>query len=107
LAPLRIFIVTLYSLYQANRISPEIGASLARSCETAGYRNVRNNWVEFRTDSSVIENMIMVYDEIRAAVDSNGILPAAEVDRQQKILESLDGQELPPVWGMYRVACEV
>jgi ubiquinone/menaquinone biosynthesis C-methylase UbiE len=107
LAPLRVWAVALNELYLASRLSPDVGASLARTLETAGYRRVRSDWSECRSDALMVENMRLVYDEIRERLDTLGILTAAEVERQQRLLAALPAQPLPAVWGIYRVVCDV
>jgi ubiquinone/menaquinone biosynthesis C-methylase UbiE len=106
LAPLRTWAVAINQLYQANRLSPAIGATLARTLELAGYRHVRGDWREARSDAFTIENMEMFYDEVRDALQTLGILTAAEVAEQQRMLRALPGEGLPAVWGIYRVAGE-
>src|SRR5262249_13063810 len=44
LAPLGVWSTAINMLYLANRISPDVGASLARSLELAGFRAVRTAW---------------------------------------------------------------
>src|SRR5262245_30997332 len=58
LAPFRIWAVAINHLYQSIRISPEVGANLARTLELAGYRNVRVAWIECPSDAMTIENML-------------------------------------------------
>src|SRR5579883_1089684 len=59
LAPLRVWAAAINQLYQANRLSPDVGASLGRTLETAGYRRVRADWTECTTDAMSLENMVM------------------------------------------------
>lgn len=106
LEPLRVWAVAINQLYQAIRVSPEVGATLARTLEAAGYRNVREQWSEGRSDAMVIENMLMFYDEVRDRLAALGVLSAEEVDRQQALLRGLTSASLPSVWGIYLVACE-
>jgi len=106
LAPLGVWPRAINQLYQTNRLSPDVGATLARALETAGYRRVRASWTEGRADELMIENMVMVYDEIRDQVDALGILSAAEIDEQQRLLRALTPDGLPAVWGIHRVAAE-
>jgi ubiquinone/menaquinone biosynthesis C-methylase UbiE len=106
LAPLRVWTIAINQLYLANRISPDVGATLARAMEAAGYRNVRAEWMEGRSDAICIENFLMFYDEVRDRLQSLGILTAAEIDEQQRLLRQLPPDGLPPVWGIHRVACE-
>jgi len=107
LAPLRVWAVAINHLYELNRLSPDVGASLARTFTSAGYTNVRSDWSECRSDEMMIENMLMFYDEVRDRLDVLGILTKAEVDEQQRLLRQLRSESLPPAWGTYRVACAV
>src|SRR5262249_4650401 len=106
LAPLRVWTIAINQLYQANRLSPAVGATLARGLELAGYRNVRGNWTEANSDSTTIENMLMFYDEVRDRLAALGILSAAEVEEQQRLLRALPQAGLPGVWGIFSVVCE-
>ena len=106
LEPLRVWGIAINELYLANRISPAVGATLAQTLEMAGYRNVRSEWLECRSDANTIENMSMFYDEVRDRLALLGILNKEEIDRQQRLLAALPTQGLPAVWGVYRVACE-
>jgi ubiquinone/menaquinone biosynthesis C-methylase UbiE len=106
-APLRIWVSALNHLYLASRLSPDVGASLARTLEAAGYSNVRSAWAPCRSDALMIDNMRMVYDEIGARLEALGILSAAEIARQQQLLAALSTEQLPPAWGSYRVVGEV
>lgn len=103
LAPLRVWALAINHLYLAKRISPDVGASLARTMQAAGYRNVKAEWSECRSDEMMIENMLMFYDEVRERLNEAGIMTGAEVDRQQVLLRELRG-DLPAVWGSFRVA---
>ena len=105
-AALRVWATALNDLYLARRISPAVGATLARSLAAAGYRNVREEWHEFPSDALVIENMLMFYDEVRGPLESYGILSAAENAEQQRQLRALLPGPHPGVWGMFRVVCE-
>ncbi len=102
LAPFQVWAIAINTLYQANRISPDVGASLARTLETAGYRKVRAKFSPCPSDERTIENMLMFYDEIRDRLTALGILPAEQVAEQQRLLAALKGR-LPAVWGSYRV----
>jgi ubiquinone/menaquinone biosynthesis C-methylase UbiE len=106
LEPLRAWAVVINQLYQANRLSPDVGASLARTLALAGYRRVRAEWAEGRSDGSSIENMLMFYDEVRDRLQALGILSAAEIDRQQALLRALPAGPLPAAWGIHLIACE-
>jgi len=105
-APLGVWAVAINQLYLANRISPDVGASLAQTLETAGYSRVRADWSACRSDALMIENMLMFYDEVRDKLQTLGILTAEETEKQQRLLRGLSADTLPPAWGIYRVACE-
>jgi ubiquinone/menaquinone biosynthesis C-methylase UbiE len=107
LTPLRVWATAINELYLARRISPDVGATLGRTLEMAGYRNVRSIWTECATDSLVIENMLMFYDEVRDTLDSLGILSATQVAEQQELLRALPVNSLPAVWGLFGVAAIV
>jgi ubiquinone/menaquinone biosynthesis C-methylase UbiE len=106
LAPLHVWAVAINQLYQANRLSPDVGATLGRALELAGYRNVRADWSECRSDEMMVENMLMFYDEVRDRLGALGILSAGEIEEQQRLLRALAPGPLPAVWGIYRVACQ-
>src|SRR5205807_6332490 len=95
LAPLGVWAVAINQLYLANRISPDVGASLARTLETAGYRNVRAGWSECRSDGMMVENMLMFYDEVRDRLQELNILTAEEIEQQQRLLRTLVPGSLP------------
>src|SRR5262249_38787523 len=61
LEPLRVWAFAINQLYLANRLSPDVGASLARTMQLAGYQQVRGDWFPCRSDSLMIENMLMFY----------------------------------------------
>ena len=107
LEPLRVWAIVISKLYQHNRISPEVGATLARTLESAGCKRVRSAWSECTSNAMMIENMRMFYDEVRDRLSSFGILTLEEVAEQQRLLHGLRPESLPPAWGMYRVACEI
>jgi ubiquinone/menaquinone biosynthesis C-methylase UbiE len=106
LAPLRVWAVAINQLYQVNRLSPDVGVGLRRTLENAGYRNVRADWSECRSDRQTLENMEMFYDEVRDHLQALGILTAEEVERQQHLLRALAPESLPGVWGIDRVVAE-
>jgi ubiquinone/menaquinone biosynthesis C-methylase UbiE len=106
LAPLRVWAVAINQLYQVNRLSPDVGAHLARTMELAGYRRVRAGWAERRSDALMIENMLMFYDEVRDRLRALNILTGAQVDEQQRLLRALPAGSLPAVWGIHQVAGE-
>jgi ubiquinone/menaquinone biosynthesis C-methylase UbiE len=107
LAPFHVWAIAINQLYQARQLSPAVGATLSRSFEMAGFRNVRSNWSECITDAMMIENMLMFYDEVRDRLAALNILTTEQVEEQQRLLGALPVQSLPPAWGIYRVGCEV
>jgi ubiquinone/menaquinone biosynthesis C-methylase UbiE len=107
LAPLHAWAIAINQLYQLNRLSPEVGASLARTLELAGYQNVRGSWTEARSDALTIENMLMFYEEVGERLQALGLMTRADVERQQSLLRALNPDALPGVWGIYSVSCEV
>ena len=106
LAPLRVWAIAINQLYQANRLSPDVGANLARTLETAGFRHVRADWAECRSDGAMIENMLMFYDEVRDRLQALGLLTPEEVAEQQRLLRVLSPDTLPAAWGIHRVSAE-
>jgi SAM-dependent methyltransferase len=107
LAPLRVWATHINELYLVRRISPDVGATLGRTLELAGYRNVRSTWTACATDDLVIENMVMFYDEVRDTLQSYGISTIREVEEQQRLLRALKVDSLPPVWGLFRVTAQI
>jgi SAM-dependent methyltransferase len=105
-APLRVWLTAINDLYLARRLSPDVGATLGRAMESAGYRNVSVEWTEYPTDATVVENLILLYDEIRHPLAELGILTPAEVDEQQRLLRALPAAGRPAAWGMFVVAAE-
>jgi ubiquinone/menaquinone biosynthesis C-methylase UbiE len=103
LAPLRWWAVAINHLYLANRISPDVGASLAQTLTLGGYQKVRSNWLECRSDGMMIENMLMFYEEVKEPLASLGIMSATQVDEQQHLLRALSPSSLPAAWGIHSV----
>src|SRR6516162_8998840 len=89
LAPLGVWAVAINNLYLANRISPDVGATLAQALKTAGFANVRGDWSECRSDGMMIENMLMFYDEVRDQLQALGILTSDQIELQRGLLQSL------------------
>ena len=54
----------------------------------------------------VIGNMLMIYDEIRDRLIALGILSAAQIEDQQRLLRALKPESLPAAWGNHRVAAD-
>ncbi len=107
LRPLLVFAKAINDLYAARRISPAVGASLAPALEDADYEAVRHAWHPFASDESVLENMAMIYDEVRDTLASLGILTPAEIEEQKALLRALPTGALPPVWGLHQVTAVV
>lgn len=103
LAPLGTWALAINQLYQANRLSPAVGATLAAALELAGCGHVKSFWSECRSDGLMIDNMLMFYDEVRDRLAALHILSAAEVDEQQRLLRALPRERLPAVWGSFAV----
>ena len=103
LAPLGVWAVAINQLYQANRLSPHVGATQAQTLEIAGYRSVRAGWSECRSDGLSVENMLMFYDEVGDRLQALGILSGPEIERQQRLLRALNADSLPAVWGIHSV----
>ena len=103
LAPLRQWAVAINHLYEIRLLSPAVGATLAQTLETAGYRDVRGAWFPGRSDAMMIENMVMFYEEVGDQLAAAGISTVEEVARQQTLLRALADQPLPPVWGIHLV----
>src|SRR5438309_8713052 len=82
---------------------------LAPAMAEAGYTDVRHAWHPFATDASVLENMQMIYDEVRDTYAALGIITPAEIAEQQKLLAALVSRvgSLPPVWGLHQVTATV
>jgi ubiquinone/menaquinone biosynthesis C-methylase UbiE len=106
LAPLRVWAIAINQLYLARRISPAVGASLARTLELGGYQRVRSEWAECPSNDLTIENMLMFYEEVRDRLPELGILSADEIRKQEQLLRDLPRVALPAVWGTHRVVAE-
>lgn len=106
LASLRTWGEVINRLYLARGLSPDVGASLARTAELAGYRQVRSGWLECGSDPQMVENLLLFYDEVRERIGELGIMTADEVARQQAALRALPAEGVPPAWAMHWVVCE-
>jgi ubiquinone/menaquinone biosynthesis C-methylase UbiE len=102
LAVLRVWAEGISHFYQASGLSPEIGATLGWALKAAGFHDVRVVSCECPTDETVIENLLLYYDEIRDRYQTLGIMTSAEIDRQKEGLRALPAGNLPAVWGIYR-----
>lgn len=107
LAPLLVFSKAINDLYAAWGISPAVGASLAPTLEDAGYSHVKHAWHPFVTDADVLENMQMIYDEVRDTFASLNIINPAEIEEEKKKLAALTPGALPSVWGLHQVTAQV
>ena len=58
-------------------------ASLARTLELAGYRNVNSAWTACPATATTLENMAMFYEEVRDKLAELGILSVEGNDRQR------------------------
>ena len=106
LAPLKKWAVAINQLYNAHRLSPAVGATLARALELAGYREVKCAWSECRSDHLMIENMIMFYEEVRGQLADCQIMTTTEIDEEQKRLRELSPEQLPAIWGSFRITAQ-
>jgi ubiquinone/menaquinone biosynthesis C-methylase UbiE len=106
LAPLGVWAAAINNLYLTNRISPDVGATLGQTLRTAGYRGVRADWSECRSDEMMIENMLMFYDEVRDRLGALGIMTPEQIAEQQQLLRALPSDKLPAAWGIHRVSGE-
>jgi ubiquinone/menaquinone biosynthesis C-methylase UbiE len=102
LAVLRVWAEGISRFYQASGLSPAVGATLAWALEAAGYAKVQGHSCECPTDATVIENLLLYYDEIRDRYQTLGIMTPDEIEQQKKQLRALPGGELPAVWGIHR-----
>lgn len=103
LAVLRVWAEGITKFYEVSRLSPGVGATMAWALQAAGYRDVRAYSTECPTDATVIENLLLYYDEIRERYLTLGIMTAEEIDWQKEQLRALPAGELPAVWGIHRV----
>jgi ubiquinone/menaquinone biosynthesis C-methylase UbiE len=106
LEPLRTWAITINQLYLTRRLSPAVGATLARALEGAGYRRVRETWQECKSDRAMVENMAMFYTEVQDRLMSLGIMTAGEIGRQKELLRAAQPESLPPAWATFGVSCE-
>jgi SAM-dependent methyltransferase len=102
LAVLRVWAEGISRFYQASGLSPGIGANLSWALDAAGYREIRHHATECPTDETVIENLLLYYDEIRERYLKLGIMTAEEIAEQKHQLRALPSHNLPAVWGIYR-----
>jgi SAM-dependent methyltransferase len=107
LAVLRRWAEGIVRFYQGCGLSPEVGASLCWSLSAAGFQDVIVNSSECLTDATVVENLLLYYDEIRERYIQMEIMTGAEIDEQQRLLRELPQMKLPAVWGIYRATATV
>ena len=93
--------------YHACGLSPEIGSNLCWSLSAAGFQNVIVHSSECPTNSTVVENLLLYYDEIRDQYIRLKIMTGDEIDDQKRRLQALPTTTLPAVWGMYRAMADV
>ena len=103
LAVLRVWAEGISRFYQSSGLSPAIGATLAWALEAAGYHDVHLHTSECPTDETVIENLLLYYDEIREKYETLGIMTAKDIEQQKQQLLALPAGTLPAVWGIYWV----
>jgi hypothetical protein len=106
LEPLLVWGTAINQLYNANRISPCVGATMLRALELCTLGRTRSAWFMCRSNAAMLENMRWFYAEVRDRLDEKGILPAAEVDRQRQLLAELATNDLPAAWGMFAAVAE-
>ena len=107
LAVLRRWAEGISRFYDTSGLSPGIGATMGWALEAAGYREVRTATRESPTDATVIENLLLYYDEIRDKYLSLGIMTAEEMEREKRELQMLSPGDIPAVWGAHRVTAVV
>lgn len=103
LAVLRVWAEGISRFYQASGLSPCVGATLAWALTAAGFTNVKGHSCEHPTDQTVIDNLLLYYEEIRDRYLTMGIMTADEIETQKQQLRALPTGELPAVWGIHRV----
>ncbi|MBM3979245.1 MAG: methyltransferase domain-containing protein [Planctomycetes bacterium] len=107
LTPLLTFAKAINDLYSAWRISGAVGASLTPAMQDAGFADVRHQWHPFATDADVLENMGLIYEEVRDTFAALGIISSHDIDAEQMKLAALTPGDLPPVWGLHQVTASV
>ena len=104
---LRIWAEGIVRFYTASGLSPSIGATMALALRAAGYSDVSYCWTETPVDQTIIENMLLFYEEVREKYCSMGIMTNEQIDEQKRRITSLPVDHLPAVWGTHRVTCAV
>ena len=105
LETLRIWAEGIVRYYSLSGLSPSIGATMALSLQTAGCRDVKYWWRETSMDQTVIENMLLFYEEVREKYCSMEIMTNEQIDEQKHRIASLPVDGLPAVWGTHCVTC--
>ncbi len=103
LAALRIWAEGIARFYQTRGLSDGVGSTLGLTMELAGFHSVSSTWSECPADASVIENMLLYYEEVRSKYIDLGIMTDEEIDGQLRDLKALPTDDLPPVWGVHMV----
>ena len=103
LAVLRIWAEGIARYYQASQLSDGVGSTLGLTMELAGFESVKSTWSECPADESVVENMLLYYEEVRPKYVELNIMTDEEIDKQITALNSLPTDDLPPVWGVHMV----
>ncbi len=105
LETLRIWAEGIVRYYNLSDLSPSIGATMALALQTAGCRDVKYWWRETPMDQTVIENMLLFYEEVREKYCSMEIMTNEQIDEQKRRIASLPADGLPAVWGRHCVTC--
>ena len=104
LETLRIWAEGIVRYYTLSDLSPGIGATMALALQSAGCRDVKYWWRETPTDQTVIENMLLFYEEVREKYCSMEIMTNEQIDEQKQRVAALPADGLPAVWGTHCVA---
>jgi len=103
LAVLRNWAEGITRFYEQAGLSPGVGATLAWALRGAGFKDVKLEATECPTTETVVQNLLLYYDEIRDKYLSMGIMTAEEIDTQKEQLQALPPGEHPAIWGIYQV----
>ena len=106
MTPLRVWAEGIIRFYTLRDLSPAIGSIMHLAFEAAKCRDIQSWWHENPTDDSVLENMLLYYDEVRDKYGSMGIMTSEEIDEQQAAVRALTSG-LPAVWGVHCLTCRV
>jgi len=105
--PLRIWAEGIVRYYTVSDLSPSIGATMALALRTAGYSHVNYWWRETPINQTVLENMLLFYEEVREKYCTMGIMTNEQIDEQKRRIASLPADRLPAIWGTHCVVCVV